>query len=288
MIEASWHPADSPVPRRFCKPFYADLRRGLGSERVREERILSAPTGAVFRSGAGELTTIELVEGPQMVSLFLVNPSDPDERYWATQTGLSEGMFLTRYSRLWGTMARYRPLLTLLDDTVTPRPFLDVPHAAHHPVFGDYGTPAEWQYCGGAPGVTSSWEQLVAAAQSAGVASDLPTEPACLFQKSAFDAVTQRWRILPTDAVKGDRVTFFSEIDLLVLVALSPFVDGSRPAADLAGAAPRAVRIALSEPVAAPLGWPYEGQPYPDLSLYLNEEGVRSSEPAQTQGRESW
>jgi uncharacterized protein YcgI (DUF1989 family) len=91
---------------------------------------------------------------------------------------------------------------------------------------------------------------------------------------------------MPSEALPGDRVTLFAELDLTVLLALSPYVDGARGAGELDGVEPRPVEVTVHDQVAEPLAWPYPGDPYPDLSLYLDDNGVRSDEPGPTPGME--
>lgn len=246
---------------------------------------LDAPGPHAVDVKAGELLSVELVEGAQIVNLFMLNASDPDERVWAHETCLIEGLFLTRYSRLWGTMARFRPLLTVLEDTVTALPNRGMVTGKHHPVYGGSGTPADWRIAGGRKGVMTTWEQFAAALEARKLSPGLIKDNACLFQKTTVDGHTKQFEILRSDALRGDRITFFAEIDLTVLLALSPYIDGSRPPRELGKAQPRAIEVRISTPLADPLPWPYPQMPYPDLSLYLNADGVRSEEAVPTPGR---
>lgn len=142
----------------------------------------------------------------------------------------------------------------------------------HHAVFGGSGTPADWHFGNGPARVMTTWEQFVSILKRRGLDPNLLKDNACLFQKTAIDAHSQRLEILPSDAVRGDYVDFFAEVDLLVLIALSPYIDGSRPATDLGGVQPRAIEVQVTEGIRDPLPWPYPGIPYPDLSLYLTPE----------------
>jgi hypothetical protein len=81
-------------------------------------------------------------------------------------------------------------------------------------------------------------------------------------------------------------VTVLAEIDVTLMLALSPYVDGATPPAELAEA-PRPVRVTRTAKLVDPLGWPYPDMGYPDLSLYLDESGTRSTEPVPTPGREA-
>ncbi len=278
------YPSNSAHPRPFRRKFYQSLADHLRPEEFRATQEL-AGTGAVcIALAAGELLTLELAEGAQIVNLFAFNPHDPDERIWTQDMCLIEGIYLTRFNRLWGTMARYRPLLTFVEDTVAAR----TGEGRHHFLFGGFETPSDWRLQGGQQGVKSTWEQFSDALESRSLEPSLLDKGhISLFQRMEVEGPSQEFRIHPSDARRGDRVTLFAEIDLSVLLALSPYIDGSRSPAEIRHPRPRAVKIAVSYPVADPLGWPYPGVPYPDLSLYEDGHGRRSSKPVPTPGRES-
>ena len=271
-LVASPHLCPTPIDAAY----YDDLVERIPGAVIRDSRVLSDFGGMCINLNAGELLTIELLEGPQIVNLFALNAEDPDERLWL-QTIVREGLFLNRFTRLWGTMARYRPLLTLLEDTVATRPS-DLRFSRHHPIYGGAGTQAHWRAAGGAAHVNSTWTQFARLMVELAVPPFMLKEDVCLFQKSALDGPTQRLIIAPSDALAGDRVVFFSEINLHVLLALSPYLDGSARPADIGDPQPLPAAITTSDKVAEPLLWPYPSVPYPDLSPYLDSDGVRSSE----------
>jgi uncharacterized protein YcgI (DUF1989 family) len=268
-------------PTPLDRSFYGGLAARLAEATVRSAWTLDGYTGLGVDVAAGELVTVELAEGAQIVGMLLFNLHDPDERFW-NQGSVREGLFLTRYTRLWGTMARYRPLATVLEDTVTPGS--DTPLGYHHPILSSLGTRAEWEWAGGTSTVRTTWEQLAALVAARGIDPFLISESIALFQKAMIMPYEQRLMILASDAIRGDRLTFFAEIDLCILFALSPYLDGSRPPHELADPKPRSVVVTVTNEIATPLPWPYEGVPYPDLSLYLNENGVRSDVAEPTPG----
>jgi uncharacterized protein YcgI (DUF1989 family) len=274
-------------PRPIDAPFYARAAEMAKAAAVVERVQLAAPGPFLMDVPAGATLTVELLAGPQIVNLLVFNTDDPDERLWAHETCLLEGLWVTRGSRLWGTMARFRPLLAILDDTVVTTRAPGDAGSAHHPVYGGAGTPADWRWAGGPPAAITSWEQFAAGLASRGLPATLIKDNACLFQKTRLDAYSQRFEILPSDAVMGDRVTFYAEVDVTVALTLSPYVDGARPARELAGVAPRPIAVLRTDPICEPLGWPYPDMGYPDLSLYLDETGTRSTEPVPTPGREA-
>jgi uncharacterized protein YcgI (DUF1989 family) len=248
---------------------------------VAASQTLDDLSGLTVDVPAGSALSVYLLEGPQIVNAFAFNPDDPDERIWH-ESVIREGVFLRKHTRVWGTMARYRPLLAVLDDTVTADPGL--PAGQHHPHYGGSGTPADWRHAGGAEGVPTTWEQFSGLLRARDVPVTILNENLCLFQKSIIDPDRQRIEILPSDAVAGDRISLFAEIDLCVLVALSPYVDGSRAASEPGAPKPRAIRLEVTAKIADPLPWPYPGISYPDLSRYLDESGTRTTEPVPTPG----
>jgi uncharacterized protein YcgI (DUF1989 family) len=227
---------------------------------------------------------IELLEGPQVVHVFFFNRSDPDERYWAHETCLIEGLFLSRYSRLWGTMARFRPLLAILEDSVAHVPEGSSVNGKHHPAYGGAGTPAAWRRSGGSASVPSVWEQFARLLRDRGLSPSLIKDEVCLFQKTRINPYAKKMEPVRPDCLAGDHVALYAECELVVFLALSPYIDGvTQPADELPSVRP--VGITTTDRIAKPLGWPYPDVLYPDLSLYLDETGVRSSRPEATPPR---
>ncbi len=277
LLERSEQLCPTPIDTGFYERASVAL---AGAGRVSAEE-LGDLEGTALELSAGTAAVVTLLEGPQIVNLWAYNQADPDERIWH-ESVIREGIFLRRHTRVWGTMARYRPLLTVLEDSVVADPAL--PAAQHHPYYGGSGTPADWRFAGGAEGVKTTWEQFRDLLEARGVSPAGLNENLCLFQRSIVDPDRQRVEILPSNAVAGDRIALFAEQDLCLLFALSPYLDGSVPAAELGIPQPRPVRIETTEKLADPLPWPYPGISYPDMSRYLDESGARSTEAVPTPG----
>lgn len=277
LLETSPQLCPTPIDDAFYEGASGAL---AGADRVSSE-VLGDLEGAPVELDAGSAAVITLLEGPQIVNVWAYNQADPDERLWH-ESVIREGIFLRRHTRVWGTMARYRPLLTVLEDTVVADPQL--PAGQHHPYYGGGGTPSDWQFAGGADGVKTTWEQFRDLLVARGVSPAGLNEHLCLFQRSIVDPDRQRVEILPSNAVAGDRIALFAEQDLCLLIALSPYLDGSTPIAELGVPQPRPVRIETTERLVEPLPWPYPGISYPDMSRYLDDSGTRTTEPVPTPG----
>ncbi len=211
------------LARPLDAAFYERVRRAGGE--VGDRRVLTGE-GAAIDLDAGSLVTLELVDGAAAVDLFAFNRDDPYERIWH-QSLVSESVFLTPVARLWGTLPRYRPLLTLVADSLADR--LGPGHG-HHVVLGGI----------------EAWDELDRLLGDRGVPGHLLTVSVSLFERKRIDPVRQALEAIPSLAEAGDRVTFFAEVDVCVLVA------------------PRggAVAVEATRPVAAPRGWP-SGPPSP-------------------------
>jgi uncharacterized protein YcgI (DUF1989 family) len=277
MLERSPHLCPTPIDRGF----YDRARERLATTPPAQEHELADFGGLALDVPAGAALTLTLREGAQIVNAWACNATDADERIWH-ESVIREGIYLKPFVRVWGTMARYRPLLTVLEDTVVADP--GAPHAQHHPYYGGSGTPADWRAAGGAPDVPSTWSQFAALLEARDMPVHRLNENLCLFQRSYVEPDRQRVEIVPSNAVAGDRITLYAEIDLLVLLALSPYVDGGRPASTPGTPEPRPIAATVSEVIAEPLGWPYPGISYPDMERYLDVSGTRTTEPVPTPG----
>ncbi len=252
--------------------FYDAIVDGLasGSPALRSRPL--PPEGLVEPLEAGDVVTIRLVRAAQIVHLFAWTLADPDERIWPHETSGMENAFLGRHSRIWSTMARFRPLLTVIEDTVTST---EPPVGSHHFVLGGFEVPQTWRAAGGSTGVSSSWDRFEALLGKARVDPAIHRDHVSLFQKMVVEEATQRFLNAPSDARGGDRVSLYAEVDLAVALVPSPYRGGGIEPARLDGSVEPVVVETRASGV-RPLGWPYHGVPYPDLTPYVDEEGRRT------------
>jgi uncharacterized protein YcgI (DUF1989 family) len=256
--------------RPFNRPFYDRIAADLATA----ESLTSAQDlpvqGLVQHVDAGSVLTIRLVRAAQVVHLFAWNPADPDERIWPHETSGIENAFLNRYSRIWGTMARFRPLLTIIEDTVQTIP----PAGSHHFTLGGFEVPTLWRAAGGSSRIVTSWERFQQLLASRDLDRAIYRDHISLFQKMVVDVPTQRFLNAPSDARANDRVSLYAEAELDVALVPSPYRGGGIAPAALDGAI-EPVRVEVRRSGVAPLGWPYPGVPYPDISPYIDTSGRR-------------
>lgn len=277
---------DTQHPRPRDDKYYGRIRAEAADAPVVERVELTGAGGAVTLA-AGQVITIRLDRGPQIVGMLPIVADDPDERFWAHETFLMEGFWLTRGTRLWSTMPRYRPLLTCLEDTVVTRRVTGADLATHHPIPGGWNTPLQWKTAEGPSDRLTVWEQMVDQAARLGFSPAHLKDEVSLFEKVRIDGYSQELLMQPSDAIVGDYVRMFAETDIHVLLTLNPYVDGSRQARELVDIPVRPVTVEVSELIETPLPWPYPDVAYPDIDLYVDETGRRSTLPGPTPGLES-
>lgn len=76
----------------------------------REAECIEVPAGAFFR--------IVSVDGPQVGDLNLWNRDDLTERFYSGKTRALHGTHLSRGDRMWSSFPSFRPMATIVDDTL--------------------------------------------------------------------------------------------------------------------------------------------------------------------------
>ncbi len=216
---------DFPVPP-LDREFYEELRRARSSFRLVEEFAISVEEGGkAFVIKKGQSVRIVCVEAAQVADVCFWNADDYDERFWNDQTHNREGPYLTTFSRLWSNMPKFRPMMTIIEDTVETKQ--THPNSGHHMLWGAHCNPHYWYWALKDKTHTfvttfNCYYNLSRAVAPFGLEPRDLHDNLCLFQKSYFDVKTRREVGEPSDAKRGDYVEFYAEIDVLIAVSLCP------------------------------------------------------------------
>ncbi|KAI1268871.1 hypothetical protein F5Y18DRAFT_372843 [Xylariaceae sp. FL1019] len=104
-------------PLAVDEEIYARLRE---APRVRvQEFVLPIRSGRAWNAPAGSIVRISTPEGPQVGDLNIWNAHNPRERFWAARTKQLHASHVSTNDRLWSTLPYMRPLMTILDDTLS-------------------------------------------------------------------------------------------------------------------------------------------------------------------------
>jgi len=215
----------------YNKEFYEDLYQARASFRKVDEFVVSLEErGKGYIVKKGQTARIVCIEGPQVVDVCIWNAHDYSERFWNDYTLCREGIFLSTFSHIWSNMPRFRPLMTIIDDTVETKPTF--PGANHHYCLGSHCNPSFWYWALNEkdhPNVTTynCWSNLKRAVEPFGLTADNLHDNINLFQKTHFELDTGLRPVEPSDAKKGDFVEFYAEMDVLMAVSICPSGSGT-------------------------------------------------------------
>jgi uncharacterized protein YcgI (DUF1989 family) len=210
----------------------------------RERREASAgpvvPGGAGhgFRVEAGSTFALNLVDGPQIVDVCLLNADDPTE-YYATGRQLAiEGGRVGKGTRLW---SQRRPLATCVVDTVGER--VHDPLLANHICHSDCCSAPFWRAVTGTAR-RSCYDNICDGLAAVGLDERAYHGNVNLFMSAALDPETGDLVEGASTATRGDRIAFRAEIPLHVALSVCPAGPGGPPG-DRGEAAPAAIEVEL-------------------------------------------
>jgi hypothetical protein len=210
----------------FPLEFFQDLRAARPRFDLVDERVIPLEErGKAFVVKEGQSVRVVCVEGPQVAGVCIWNADNYAERFWNEFTSSREGLFLSTFSRLWSNLPRLRPMMTIIEDTVETKPTF--PGAGHHYCFGGHCNPHYWYWTlrdKTHPYVTTfnCYHSLSRAIAPYGLEPLALHDNINLFQKTHFELSTGRRPVEPSDAVAGDYVEFYAEMDVLMAVSICP------------------------------------------------------------------
>ncbi|RWI88936.1 urea carboxylase-associated family protein [Mesorhizobium sp.] len=212
----------------FPKDFFESVREARPNfTKVDEFRISPEEGGKAFEVKKGQSFRLVCVEGPQIADMCIWNAHDYKERFWNDYTINREGIFVSTFTRLWSNMPKFRPMMTIIEDTVFKKNKPVHEGARHHYIFGAHCNPHVWYWATGDkdhPFVTTKncWCNLTRAVKPFGMTAENLHDNLNLFMKCYIDPVTSLHPWEPTDVAKGDYLEFFAEMDVLIAVSVCP------------------------------------------------------------------
>jgi uncharacterized protein YcgI (DUF1989 family) len=189
-----------------------------------DEVEIPPDSGRHIRVAHGDILRLACPDGGQVADVCIFNAADPTEHLWANQTLLREGAHVTRGTRLWGTMPLYRPLATVITDTVSER--VDPDETRHHIILGAHCTRYMWLIATGRPDHPNCYDQLCDGVDAAGIPRELIHDNVNFFQRTRLDASSDQY-VTEASAVRpGDYVELYSEMDLVLAISACPMGSG--------------------------------------------------------------
>jgi uncharacterized protein YcgI (DUF1989 family) len=200
--------------------------------RVRAERSLRPSTafviaprsGSAFEVAAGQIFRVVQESGPQTGTITFWNTRDKRENFSGARTMAAEACFISPNTRLWADVPWFRPMATCLADTIVT---LSPEGDCHHHTVGSHCSAETIERHFGAPGFGDCHQSLLAAVEPFGLTEADIHDSITVNQKTHLDPFHGRISITASDAMAGDYIEFYAEMDLLVAVAVCPFGNGA-------------------------------------------------------------
>ena len=206
----------------------------------REAGCVEVPAGALFR--------IVCTEGPQVGDLNLWNARDLSERFYAGKTRALHGTHLSTGDRMWSTFPGFRPMATILEDSLDWYGF-DADGASVHDVIGTRCDPYTARLLSGSDYDRCCHSNLTRAlAAHRGLPPDeaeaLVHDVLNVFMCTGFTADTHQYFMKASPVRPGDALEMIAEIDLLVGLSACPGGDcGAGHSSDAAACHPLRIEV---------------------------------------------
>ncbi len=133
-----------------------------------------------------------------------------------------EGVHMKKLSRLWSTMPKFRPMATVLEETVSSRG-----SPPHNIALGSFCTTESWELFTGMKGHNSCYMNGLQAIEPFGLSEYDLHDNLNVHMYVKIDGNTGDVSVEKTQCEKGDYIEFYAEIDLLVVLSVCPEGDGS-------------------------------------------------------------
>jgi uncharacterized protein YcgI (DUF1989 family) len=245
-----------PFDREFYEALVAQ-REGFAS--VSSETL--SHTGHGFRVDAGQAFRLTLLGGPQILDVCFASAEDPHEHFFTGAQMAIEGGRVTRFTRLWGTPPRSRPLATCIADSLAYRP--NERRTRDHFSYGAHCNAHLWHLYTGVHH-RPCYDNLRYGFAMLGLHQRYIHDNVNLFQRGGYDPFTGAHLIDPSDAAVGDHIEFYAEVALAISVSICPNSGGSDALRESwSDTGPEdpvyPIRVEVMDTNVSPLGWPYEG-----------------------------
>ncbi len=209
------------VSPRFDQSFYDNLVAKRSRFDLREKFQVPPESGKGFVVKKGQVFRIVEAEGPQIGDVWFYNLNNPREHFWSNYTMVLEGVHMRKLSRLWSTMPRFRPMVTVLEETVSSRGY-----PPHNIALGSYCTTEGWELFTGLKGHNSCYVNGLEAIEPFGLSEYDLHDNLNVHMNVVVDG-TGAVLVENSECEKGDYIEFYAEIDLLVALSVCPEGDGS-------------------------------------------------------------
>ena len=254
------------------RELYDRLARDTARRTLVDSFVIPIRSGRAWPMRAGQLSRVNVIEGPQVADFNAWNLHNPRERFWAARTKQLEASHVTTGNRLWSCLPYLRPMLTITNDTIAYG--VDEDGGRCHDLLGTRCDPYVNKLLTGAEFDFSCHSNLTRAVLPWGLSEADVHDVLNIFQITGLTADSDRYFMKPSPAQQGDFFEFFAEIDVLCAISTCPGGDLSIPLWGPNAADPVSVCRPLGIEVFQPDVALLDGWQTPQPSTYAGNHGM--------------
>lgn len=199
--------------------FYQRLSEDKKNRKKLQDLVIPAKTGRGFIVEKGQILRVTCIEGPQVADFIAFNKDDPNEKFWAARTRVINGAHLSTGGSLWSIPPKTRPMLTIIIDTIDHQP---LPHGAKsHDLLFCRCDSRHYELVAKKMGMPNCQENLASAIEEFDLTSHDVHDPFNIFMTTGINEQGRPF-YLPSDAIKGDYVEFYSEMSCIIAISACP------------------------------------------------------------------
>lgn len=175
--------------------------------------------GRAFTVRRGQVLRVICRDGPQVADMNVFNLKNPKERFSSSFTRISTRAHLTTGDRLWSAAPFFRPMFTIVGDTVGPKPSRRGA-ISHDLLFARCNRKfAEWLT--GSKGLANCHDNLARAIKSFGLTTHDVHDAFNIFMRTGVNEKDGLFFERPL-AKKGDYMDLKAEMDCIVAISACP------------------------------------------------------------------
>ena len=201
------------------RQFYAALASDRGVRRQIAEVTVAARTGGSFFVPKGQLVRIACDTDGQVADFDVFNRDNPKEYFSSSLTRVIHGTHLTTGDRLWSHPIYYRPMMTIIADSLD--------HSAssegarpHDLLYGMCDENVHFRRTG-RHGLPNCRDNLTRAAAVLGLEPEAVHDPLNIFMTTGLTPEGKVFYI-PTRARQGDFMELYAEMDCACAISACP------------------------------------------------------------------
>jgi uncharacterized protein YcgI (DUF1989 family) len=208
--------------RRYFEQLASDQSR----RKLVTELTVPAQRGRAFVVGKDQILRITCTEGPQVADFNAFNRHEPRQMFWSGRTRILQRTHLTVGDQLWSTPPKMEPMFTIIADSVEHKSIKF--GARSHDLLYSRCNARLYEVVMGQKGLPNCQDNLANAIAEFGMTPDYVHDAFNIFMTTGRNDQDRLFYLEP-DAVTGDYLELYAEMDCIVALSACPSGSSAQP-----------------------------------------------------------